>query len=797
MTTWSWSPDDIATLVSRLTVEQKVAQLGGLSAPDLLKLDGAGPQPEVDTGRIASLRPHGLGHLSMAWFLASDADGLRAKVAEVQAAVRDISPFGIGALVHNEGVNGFLHASATQFPTAWAQATTWDPELLRKAAAITSQHTRDAGMQLLLSPVMDINRDPRWGRVHETYGEDPELAAQFAVAFVRGIQGDDQDTGILATGKHFLGYGASEGGLNTAATQLGRRALLDEYAEPFRRAIADAGLAVMMNSYNEIDGIPASANRWLLTDLLRGLLGFDGMVVSDYDAVNLQRTTYHTAATHGEAAVQALSAGLDAELPGDVNYSHLVDEVAAGRLDERILDIAVARVLTAKARTGLIPGFSTPTAPTARSEPEHAATTRRAIAARGTVLLDNDGTLPLAADGRRIVVVGPAADELRIHFGAYTSVSSGEMPMGIMAVMEGRVPGVDPATFVFTDIFQTRMPGIEPAFEQAARSIHPHAPTVLEALRAHHPKTEYAPLGRFEADPEHPLDADAVAAAVNDADLVIAVVGERTGWVGNNTAGEGQSTASPTLPGDQEDLLAFVAATGKPLVTVVVSGRPLLLERAAQASNAVLLAPLLGEEAGAAVADTLFGTINPSGKLPSTFPRHVGQLPIYHGHHYGSGYDHPTGSRHGYGDLSDQGPLYPFGHGLSYSTFDVALDTTDGPAVDLRDGVVHARLAVTNTGTSDGETVLQLYARDEAATVVRPVRQLIQFRRVAAAAGQTQSVTLAAPIERLFYTLPDGRRGIEAGDITVMAGLSSHDIRCNATVTTPEHRDTIRPALAL
>ncbi|MGW0665112.1 glycoside hydrolase family 3 N-terminal domain-containing protein [Streptodolium elevatio] len=790
----SWSSDDITKLLSRMSLEQKAAQLAGLSAPDLLVMDGADmTTPVVDASRAASLRPHGLGHLSMAWFLSPDADAdlLRSMIAEVQAAVREVAPFGIGAMVHIEGVHGFLHASGSQFPAAWAQAATWEPELARRAAAVTSAHVRDAGMQLVLSPVMDLNRDPRWGRVQETFGEDQELAAQFSAAFVRGIQGAEQETGVLATGKHFLGYGASDGGLNTAATQLGRRALIDEYAEPFRRAITEAGLAVMMNSYNEIDGVPASSNRWLLTELLRDTMGFDGMVVSDYDSVNLQHTTYRTASTPGEAAGQALTAGLDAELPGNTYYAHLVDEVTAGRLDERVVDLAVARVLAAKARTGLIPGFTPRIAPAVAPDRAEAAQVRRSLADRAVVLLDNDGTLPLTAGERRIVVVGPAADELRIHFGAYTSVSSGEMPMGIMAVLEGRVPGVDPTSFVFTDIFQTRMPGIEPAFEDAARRIHPDAPTVLDALRAHDSKIAYAPLGRFEADPEDRLDRAAVETAVRDADVIVAVVGERTGWVGNNTAGEGQSTAYPRLPGDQEELVALLAATGKPLVTVVVSGRPLLLEPVAHASDAVLLAPLLGEEAGPAVADAVFGSVNPSGKLPSTFPRHLGQLPLHHAHHHGSGYAHPTGTRHGYGDLAEQGPLYPFGHGLSYTSFDVEFDDPAAAAVELADGVLRVHLTVTNTGAAAGETVVQLYARDEAAHVVRPVRQLIQFQRVAVPAASSQPVVLEAPIERLHYTGLDGHRGIEAGEITLMAGLSSHDICCTATVTTPEHRDAI------
>jgi beta-glucosidase len=781
-----WGHEDIPGLVSRLTLEQKVAQLTGFGVAELFVPDGP-DGARTDPGRLPALRPHGVGHLSMAWFLGHDAESLREALAGIQEAVREVSPFGIGALVHNEGVNGFLHVSGSQFPTAWAQAATWDPGLIERAAAVTSAHMRDAGVQLLFSPVMDINRDPRWGRVHETYGEDPELAARMSVAFVRGVQGDRQRNGVLATGKHFVGYGASEGGLDKASTQLGRRALVDEYAEPFRRAIAEAGLSVVMNSYNEIDGVPSSADRWLLTDLLRGRLGFDGLVVSDYDAVDLLRVAYRTASTPGEAARQALTAGLDTELPGDTDFSALAAEVESGRLDERVVDVAVARVLTVKARVGLIPAFTPARSSAGRARPDlqEAARVRRSIAERGLVLLDNDGTLPLTPGDRRIVVVGPAADELRVHFGAYTSVAAGEMPIGMRAVRSGQVPGVDPETFVFTDIFQTRLPGFDPAFEAEARKIHPDALTVADALRSFDAEIDVVPLGGFARDPGRVLDAPSVHAAVADADLVIAVVGERTGWVGNNTAGEGQSTASPALPGDQEELLALVAATGRPLVTVVVSGRPLLLEPAARASNAVLLAPLLGEEAGPAIAAALFGTVNPSGKLPSTFPRHAGQLPIYHGHRHGSGYGHPTGTRHGYGDLEVQGPLYPFGHGLSYTSFTLEPDERDGPWTWFADGTVRARLLVTNTGPRGGETVVQLYARVEKAPVVRPVRQLIQFQRLALEPGETSALVLQAPVERLFHTLPDGRRGIEACEVTVLPGFSGDDIRGGGTIAIP------------
>ncbi|WP_106401508.1 beta-glucosidase family protein [Actinocorallia populi] len=764
---------DIDRLVSRLTLEQKAAQLGGLSLPSLMAFDPR-TGPRLETGRLAGLCPHGVGHLSLAWFLGQDADSLRDALTRVQEAVREASPFGIGGLVHFEGINGFLHAAGEQFPTAWAQAATWDPELVRRASAVTAAHMSDIGVQLLFSPVMDLSRDPRWGRVHETYGEDPELAARLSVAFVRGVQ---EGTGLLATGKHFLGFGASEGGLNMAATQLGRRTLVDEYAEPFRRAIAEAGLSVVMNSYNEIDGTPAAADHWLLTELLRGELGFTGMVVSDYESVDMLRTRYRTAQTPGEAAAQALTAGLDAELPQALNFPHLVQEVASGRLDERVLDRAAARVLEIKARVGLVPGFGAPAAPRRRPDREEAAEVRRAIAARGTVLLANDGILPLAPGRHRIVVTGPAADELRVHFGAYTSVAAAEMPTAVKAVRTGRIPGIDPAAFDAKDIVTTPLPALGPVFEDMARALHPTARTVLQALREFDPRIEYAPLGGF--DRGGPLDAAAVEAAVAGADLVVAAVGERTGRVGANTAGEGRSSVSPSLPGDQEELLGLLAATGLPVVTVVVSGRPLLLEPVARASSALLLAPLLGEAAGEAIAAALFGTADPSGRLPASFPRHLGQIPIYHGHRHGSGYDHPTGDTYTYVDLDDQSPLFAFGHGLSYTAFD--LEYT-GEA-EVRDGTLRAPVRISNTGQRDGETVVQLYARDEYASVVRPVRQLLQFQRVALAAGQSADLVLEAPLERLCHTLPGGQRGLEAGDVTLLAGFASADIRCTATVT--------------
>jgi beta-glucosidase len=764
----------------RLSLEEKVAQLTGIRLTDLLAppSPGSGALFGLDVNRLAELRPRGVGHLSMAWFAGTTREQLRSDIRAIQAEVSERAPFGIGALVHFEAINGVVHRAAPQFPTAWAQAAAWNPELIEAHAAISSAYVHDVGGHLVFSPVMDIARDPRWGRVHETYGEDPELVARSAVAFVHGIHGRKAAAAVLATGKHFLGYAASEGGLNQAATAIGARALVDEHAEPFRRAIDEAGLSVVMNSYNEIDGVPAVANRWLLTDLLRGRLGFTGIVVSDYSSVRMLETIFHTARTPGEAAAQAVTAGIDAELPETDRFSALADEVRSGRVDERIIDRAVDRVLAIKTRLGLVPGFERRAPVPVPSEKETAALGRR-IAEQSITLLANDGVLPLRT-GSRIVVVGPAADELRIHFGAYTSTSDSEMVLGSMALRDGEIPGIDPETFVFTDIFQARMPGIEPRFEATARAIHPDALTLLDSLRTHSPDVTYLPVGSFLDDGD-PLDVGSLSETISEADVVIAAVGERTGWVGNNTAGEGQSTAEPRLPGNQERLIRTIAGTGVPVVTVVVSGRPLLLAGVAEQSNAVVLAPLLGEHAGPAVADVLFGAVNPSGKLPSTFPRSAGQLPIYHGHHYGSGYDHPSGTRHGYNDLDDSGPLFAFGHGLSFTTFEV----TGTSEATERAGELGMSVEVANTGARIGATVVQLYARVAAAPVVRPVRQLLDFARVELAPGDSAEVWLGAPVTRLAYTGLDGARRSPDGLVTLSVGLASDDIRTSSSIEAP------------
>ncbi|MFF5965133.1 glycoside hydrolase family 3 N-terminal domain-containing protein [Streptomyces collinus] len=783
---------DIRTLVSRLDLDQKIGQIQGVVPMDLVdfaKFTEPGAEvPDLakgfpyDIDRLPLVRPHGVGHLSLGQQLTQDMVELRRDLAHFQDVQRELAPFGIGTLVHAEGVSGFVHPQGHQFTTPWGQAASWDPSVSNTVGRMAAQEARSVGIHLFFSPVLDLARDIRWGRVHETYGEDAELVTRMALGFIRGVQGDDVDSGILATGKHFLGYANSLGALNQAATQLGRRELVDVHAEPFRRAIAEAGLSVIMNSYNDIDGIPAAANRWLLTDLLRDQLGFEGLVVSDYDSLTMLHTTYRIAPTPGHAAGRALEAGIDVELPGNAMTSGLRQLIEDGTFPEEILDRAVTNVLEFKDRLGLVPDIR-PARPAAAPESfDGSAADRHAreVANASVTLLANDGVLPLTAGAAKIAVVGGAADEIRVHFGAYSNVSEAEMAKAIQLIATGALPGVSASPDVFPDLFQTRLPGIEPIFEERARELNPEALTVIEALRALDPSVRFHSLSSLDVDAPA-LDPAAVAAAVADADVVIAVVGERTGWAGNNHAGEGRTTANPTLPGNQNELIGILGDLGKRIVTVVVSGRPLLLEPVHEASAAVLLAPLLGPVAGPTIADVLYGAVEPSGRTPSTFPRHVGQIPLYHGHPMGSGNDHPSLPRHGYVDLPDSSPLYPFGHGLSYTTFDLALGD-----VSVEEGTLKVAAEVHNLGERSGSAVIQLYVRDEGASVVRPVRQLVDFARVPLDGSASGKVEFAVPLERLAYTWIDGRRGVEAGEVAVLLGLSSADIRAEASVEVPE-----------
>ncbi|WP_067819813.1 glycoside hydrolase family 3 N-terminal domain-containing protein [Actinomadura kijaniata] len=797
-------------LLNELTLEEKAAQLSGPSASELgPRLDAASQKGQdlrtALAGCLIDLAPDGMGHLGLGWTLCPDLDAMADFISTLQKALAETSRIPIPALVHLEALNGAVIPGAPAYPTAVAQAATWNPALIRKMAELTREHLLSAGVRHALSPVLDLARDPRWGRVHETFGEDPDLSAAMGVAFVRGLQGEDLRGGVAACAKHFLGYSVSQAGMNLAAVHLGRRTLREEYSRPFEAVIREAGIATVMNSYSEIDGVPVVADPDILTALLRDELGFDGAVVSDYGSIDHLLSRTRLVDGFPEGARLAIEAGLDIEFPDARGYAHLPELVRGGELDVALLDRATRRCLELKERLGLLddllgvtvhPGWS---APVPDRDADRA--TSRAMAGQAAVLLTNDGALPLAPTTRRIAVIGGPATEVRIHYGGYSGVAAAELNTSVAELqtliadltaagdIAADAPtavggeGDDPASAGLDDAMGMRLiptPGFPTRFEEMAREAEPESRSVAQALQEALPDADVVVTAAGGPEGTSTEDADRAAEAAVQADVAVVVVGERTGWVGGITAGEGYDRQELCLPGDQERLIEAAAATGTPVVAVVVSGRPLLLGRIAERSAAVLWAPLLGPAAGEAIADIITGRTSPSGRLPVSFPASMGQIPVFHGARAGSGYDRLGGAdAAGYIDGSAR-PLFCFGHGLTYTDFeygDIELATAELRAGDA----VELTVTITNTGDRDGEEVVQLYARDVLASTTRPARQLLAFTRVAVAAGASRRVRMTAPVNALALVDRTGRLVLEPGEVQLMIGASSSDIRCRTS----------------
>jgi beta-glucosidase len=635
-------------------------------------------------------------------------------------------------------------------------AAAWDPALVETIAAGIARQMRSAGAHQALSPIFDVARDPRWGRIEETYGEDPYLVAALGTAYVRGLQ--EADSGVLATGKHMVGHGVPEGGLNRAPAHIGPRELRDVFLFPFEAAVRDAGMRSMMHAYEDVDGVPCVASRELFTATLRDEWGFDGIVVSDYAGIDELATSHAVVSDLSQAAILALDAGIDVELPSTAAYgAPLAEALAAGRIDSALVDRSVARVLRIKFELGLFERpFVEPRAVVVPSAEERALA---ADAARASlVLVQNDGTLPLRRDLTRIAVLGPNADSARNLLGDYSHVAHIET---LIEMREGTSGSgfMAPESLDLYDDVEGRT-------------------TILDAIRERCSETTDVVFaeGCGILDGSDEEIGHAVAAA-RSADVAVVVVGEKSGLTKDCTCGETRDRLELTLPGRQEELVAAVAATGTPIVLVLVSGRPLAIEAAAARSAAVLHAWCPGDEGPAAIADVLFGDANPGGKLPVTVPRHVGQIPIHYAHK-------PSGGRsHWHDDYVDGShlPLWPFGHGLSYTRFEVGRLEVDRAAIDPC-GEVAVSVDVANVGDRPGDEVVQLYVRDVEASVTRPVKELRGFARVRLAAGERRRVTFRLAAEQLAFTDLDGRLVVEPGRVTLMVGTSSAELPCRAEI---------------
>jgi beta-glucosidase len=615
------------------------------------------------------------------------------------------------------------HGFRTIFPMPLALAASWDTALVERVHRAAATEATAAGVDWTFGPMLDITRDPRWGRVVEGAGEDPYLGSAMAVAQVRGFQGDDlaaADT-MLATAKHFAGYGAVEAGRDYNSVYLPEREFRDVYLPPFRAAV-DAGIGSVMAAFNTLDGVPATASRSLLTGILRDAWGFDGVLVSDYDAVpELQQ--HGVAATPGAAARMALHAGVDIDLHSGTYLDALPALVRNGTVPMAEVDAAVRRVLEAKYRLGLFDDpFRYGDRARAQREllsPQHRALARQA-ARESMVLLKNDGTLPLQRGGR-IAVLGPLADACEPLLG----------PMHALGQPQDVVPV---------------LAGIRKAAGDGVR-------------------VDYAPGVAVDGDDTSGIDAAVRLARA--ADVAVVVVGEDLSMIG-----EGNSRAHLDLPGRQLDLVKAVQATGTPVVIVLVSGRPLVIPWLDAHVAAILDAWLPGDEGGNAVADLLFGDADPSGKLPMTFPRALGQVPIHYAHlNTGRPYDPADSYTSHYVDAPNT-PLYPFGHGLSYTSFDYGPLRLDRRQL-ASDGTLHVTVRLTNSGRRRGTEVAQLYVHDLVASVSPPVRQLKGFQRVTLAPGESRDVVFAITPADLAFHRADMTLGTEPGDYEVFVGGSS------------------------
>jgi beta-glucosidase len=736
----------VADLLARMTVDEKIAQLGSAWVFQLADAGG------LRQSSAAELLADGIGQVTRISG-ATDLTGEEAArlANDIQRFLVERTRLGIPAIVHEEICSGLMARDATAFPQAIGVASTWRPDLAHAMASSVRRLMRSRGAHQGLSPVLDVCRDPRWGRTEETFGEDPYLVARMGTAFVRGLQGDDLREGVVATAKHFVGYGASEGGLNWAPAHIAPRELREVYLHPFEAAVRGAGLRSVMNAYHELDGVPCAVDPTLLTAVLRDEWGFTGVVVSDYFAVRQVVAYHHLTADAGTAAALALRAGLDVELPSTDCYgAPLREALADGRLTTTELDTAVRRVLRAKFELGLFERAYVDVVDVVRiSDTGADRELARQLAAQSLVLLRNDGVLPLTTAA--VAVIGPNADEARHLLGDYS--------------YEAHIEALREMSQVGRNIFDLPLRDGLPMVDAPSG---PDTATVLAALRARlGPGLSFA-RGCDVAGGDRG-GFDAAVAAATAADVAVLVVGDRAGLADDCTSGESRDRSSLDLPGVQEDLVRAVVATGTPVVLVIVGGRPAGSAWVHEHCAAVLMAWLPGQEGAAAIADALVGQTSPGGKLPISYPRSAGQIPVYYGHKASGGRSQWKGD---YVD-GPVGPLYPFGHGLSYTTFAVAgaVDADELAA----EGSVLVRATVTNTGDRAGDEVVQLYVRRRMARLTRPVLELKNFLRVHLEPGQARTVVFELPAAQVGYHDLDLSYVVGEGPLEILVGPNSRD----------------------
>jgi beta-glucosidase len=731
-------PARVEDLLKRMTLEEKVAQIDTVwnNKDTIFDADG-----NFDAAKASAQHPDGIGQIARPGDLEGTkrtgiARGTRETTALIDAIQHwavEKTRLGIPVWFHDEGLHGAVVVNGTSFPQAIALASTFDPDLVRRVNAVTGRELAARGVQEALSPVVDVARDPRWGRIEETFGEDPYLCGEMGVAAVEGLQGDALPLApgkVFATLKHMTGHGQPESGTNVGPAPFGERTIREFFLPPFEEVVHRTNVRAVMASYNEVDGVPSHVNTWLLGTVLRGEWGYKGAVVSDYFAIEQLTDVHHVVPDHAAGAVRALRAGVDIDNPNGASFGTLVASVKAGKVSEKEIDTAVRRFLTVKFQAGLFEHpFHDADAADALTGNADADALATEAARRAAVLLKNDGTLPLSKSVKTLAVIGPNAAS--IHLGGYSSV-----PRHTVTVLDGIKAKLGPAANIVT----------------------------AEGVKI----TESNDWNQDDvklADPAENRKRIAQAVDVaKKADTIVLVLGDteetsREAWADNHLGDRDDLN----LVGQQDELADAIFALGKPVVVVLINGRPLSVVNVAAKANALVEGWYLGQDTGTAMADILFGDANPGGHLPVTIARSVGQLPMF--------YNYKPSAHRGY--LFDTtAPLFPFGFGLSYTTFDVSAPRLSASTIKPN-GTVTVSVDVKNTGTRAGDEVVQLYLHQQVASVTRPVKELKGFQRVTLAPGEQKTVTFSVGPHELRMYNQQMQRVVEPGAFDIMSGDNS------------------------
>jgi len=730
----------LSDLLSRMTLEEKVGQLLCPLGWEMYEIHGSEVHPSGKFKQLIKERNAGMlwaTYRADPWTKKTLANGLNSEMAAkagnaLQKYVMENTRLGIPMFLAEEAPHGHMAIGATVFPTGIGMAATWSPELVKEVGQVIAKEIRSQGGHISYGPVLDLTRDPRWSRVEETFGEDPVLSGILGASMVDGLGGGNlsQKYATIATLKHFLAYAVPEGGQNGNYASVGIRDLHQNFLPPFRKAI-DAGALSVMTSYNSIDGTPCTSNHYLLTQLLRNEWKFRGFVVSDLYSIEGIHESHFVAPTKENAAIQSVMAGVDVDLGGDA-YTNLCHAVQSGQMDKTVIDTAVCRVLRMKFEMGLFehPYVDPKIAAKTVRRKEHIELARKIAQSSITLLKNENSILPLSKTINKVAVIGPNADNRYNMLGDYTAPQEDS---NVKTVLDGILTKLSPFRVEYVRgcaIRDTTVNEIEQAIKAARRS--EVVIVVVGGSSARDFKTSYKETGAAVAE---------------------------EGSVSDMECGEGFDRASLSLLGRQQELLESLQKTGKPLIVVYIEGRPLEKNWAS-----LLTAYYPGQEGGNAIADVLFGDYNPSGRLPISVPRSVGQIPVY--------YNKKAPRNHDYVEMSSF-PLYSFGYGMSYTTFEYS----DLQVVQKSARCFEVSFKVKNTGKYDGEEVSQLYMRDEYASVVQPMKQLKHFERFHLKKGEEKKVTFVLTEEDFFlvnYTL---KKVVESGNFHLMIGAASNDIR--------------------